>query len=148
MISIWEPFEDADMDALWELMLVTLQHNPYNIRVHLESLFGLSDTLSKGEYITREQEMAMFATAFYHVPIVVIHAGVRLGVVPAVSGGFGYFKSLVPFPMLQLSLGYQQLGFTVAEMPATVLQYTSGTGGAYKPPGSNHWSFRNPISGM
>ncbi len=135
-------------ERLWDLLGTFLVHNPYNIRAHFSGLYGVVESVRDDDYLSQEQKDAIYATLYWHVPPTLAHIGVRMGLIPAVSGGFGYYKSLSMFPMLCLALGYQQLGFTVAELPSKIIKHTGGTGGAYKPPGSQHFAFRNPISGM
>ncbi len=135
-------------ERLWDLLGTFLVHNPYNIRAHISGLYGVIESVENDDYLDQDQKDAIYATLYWHIPPAMAHAAVRMGLVAPVSGGFGYFKSLSLFPMLSLAIGYQQLGFTVSELPSTVIRYTGGTGGAYKPPGSHHFAFRNPISGM
>ena len=132
----------------WELLGTFLVHNPYNIRAHISGLYDLVESYESSKDLTQRQKDNLYATLYWHIPPTMAHIGVRMGLIPAVTGGFGYFKPLTIFPMLGLALGYQQLGYTVSELPSRVISATGGTGGVYKPPGSHHFAFRNPISGM
>ncbi len=135
-------------DRLWDLLGTILVHNPYNFRAHVAGLYGLVQSVENDDYLTQQQKDAIYATLYWHIPPTMAHIGVRVGLIPAVSGGFGYYKSLSMFPAASLALAYQQLGFTVAELPSQIIRATGGTDGAYRPPGSQHYAFRNPITGM
>ena len=135
-------------DRLWDLLGTFVVHNPYNFRAHISGLYGIAESIENDDYLNQQQRDAIYATLYWHLPPTMAHIGVRMGLIAPVSGGFGYYKSLSLFPTLALGVGYQQLGYTVAELPARVIRATGGTDGAYKPPGSRHFAFRNPISGM
>ncbi len=139
---------DEETQRALELLGIFVIHNPYNFRAHAMSFYDLVDSINNDNYLSDQQKDMIMVSILWHLPPVAVHTAMRLGFLPAVSGGFGYYKSLSMFPMLAMALGYQQLGYTVAEMPSRVISATGGTGGAYKPPGSNHWAFRNPVTGM
>ena len=146
-----------ETDEALDLLYTVLVHNPYNVKAHLTGIAGVVEAVVEDEYLDRDQEMALWATLYWHIPPTMAHIGVRMGLIPAVSGGFGYFKTLSTMPkiatgVLWLNLAYMlhpHVDYAIENQnPYDIVRITGGTGGAYKPPGSHHFAFRNPVTGM
>lgn len=101
-----------------------------------------------GDQLSDDQIQSLIYAGFWHAPVWAVHIAHRLGAFPSHTGGFGYYRSLAMFPMLGLGLSYFTLGREVVTAPYRAISATGGAGGAYKPPGSYSFAFRNPISGM
>ncbi len=147
----------AEVEPALDMLSVFFEHNPYNVKAHLTGIYGLIVAVEEDEYLTEEQKVALVATALWHLPPTMAHVGVRMGLIPAVSGGFGYWKSMTTMPKFATGIVYANIGYMLYphveyavenQNPYDIVRLTGGTGGAYKPPGSTNWSFRNPISGM
>ncbi len=149
-----------DVDRFWEYMDLfgtLLVHNPYNIEAQLKGIAGIIGSIVEDDYLSDEQELALFATIFWHIPPTMAQIGYRLGLVPAVSGGFGYYKTLSTMPRLFNAVLYANIGFMLAPKVAYAAEHqnpysiieTTNPGGNYMVthPGGG-MSFRNPVTGM
>lgn len=126
-----------------------LSANPYNIRHHVESLFGAYSTLYYGDELSDDQIEGLIYAGLWHAPVWGVHIAHRLGIAfPGHIGGFGFYKSLAMFPALGAGLTYYTIGREVFSAPHRTITATGGSDGVYKPPGSYDFAFRNPISGM
>lgn len=149
--------DSSELDEALEYLAVFLEHNPYNVRAQLSGIYGLIVAVDEDKYLTEKQKVALMATILWHIPPTMAHVGVKMGLIPAVSGGFGYWKSLTALPRVANALLYANIAYMLAphvqyaienQNPYDIVRITGGSGGAYKPPGSHHFAFRNPISGM
>jgi hypothetical protein len=121
------------------------EHNPYNFRVHLEGLYNWADILVGDREMSIEDQEVLFDTVAWHIPPFMAHVGAKLGL--WANPGFGYYKTLSLFPAATAALTYWTVGREVTKLPGRTISFTSKHG-AYKPPASSHWSYRNPITGM
>jgi len=146
-----------EVDEALDMLAIVFKHNPYNVKAHLTGIAGVVEAYVEDEYLDKDQEMALWATIYWHIPPTMAHIGVRLGLIPAVSGGFGYWKSLSTVPKVASGVLWANIAYMLYphvdyaienQNPYDIVRLTSGTDGAYKPPGSHHFAFRNPVTGM
>ncbi len=154
---LWFEVNDDNFEEYMEALKAVLIHNPFNVEAQLVGIASIIGAIAEDDYLDDEQELALFATIFWHIPPTMAHIGYRLGLVPAVSGGFGYYKTLSTMPKLARTVLWANIAYMLAphfvnavehQNPYSVIE-TTNPGGNYMVthPGGG-MSFRNPVTGM
>ncbi len=154
---LWFEFDGSSVDYYLHKLAIFAEHNPYNAEAQIEGLFNIIQAVANDDYLDEEQEWALYATIFWHIPPTLAHIGYRVGLVPAVSGGFGYYKTLSTMPKLARTVLWANIAYMLAPKVVYALEHqnpysiieTTNPGGDYMVthPGGG-MSFRNPVTGM